>query len=178
MLAAVLIGLSGCAGGGGTPASAPATTAGSFSQHVDGTVMPRRAQPRQGTGSGTANAAAATITISNFAYEIPGSVAPGAEVKVINMDTAEHTVTADQDATLFDVEVKENGGTATFKAPSEPGTYAVPLQVPPQHARITDGQVSNAAGWDAFLTVSIEKGAVAWLSGPPHRRLTHPSLMT
>jgi plastocyanin len=77
-----------------------------------------------GPGSGAANAAAATITISNFAYEIPGAVAPGAEVKVINMDTAEHTVTADQNATLFDVEVKENGGTATFKAPSEPGTYA------------------------------------------------------
>ena len=113
VLATVLIGLSGCAGGGGTPA--PATTAG--------TSAPA-ASTAPGTGGGAATAAAATITISNFAYEIPGSVAPGAEVKVINMDTAEHTVTADQDATLFDVEVKENGGTATFKAPPEPGTYA------------------------------------------------------
>ncbi|MGO4805246.1 cupredoxin domain-containing protein [Arthrobacter sp. 2MCAF15] len=112
VLATVLIGLSGCAGGGGTPA--PATTAA--------TSAPA-ASTAPGTGSGAATAAAAAITIKSFAYEIPGSVAPGAEVKVVNLDTAEHTVTADQDATLFDVEVKENGGTATFKAPSQPGTY-------------------------------------------------------
>ena len=122
VLATVLIGLSGCAGGGGTQASAPATTAGTSPSMSMEPSAP--AGSTSGQGSGAANAAAATITISNFAYEIPGAVAPGAEVKVINMDTAEHTVTADQNATLFDVEVKENGGTATFKAPSEPGTYA------------------------------------------------------
>ncbi|MCI9869382.1 cupredoxin domain-containing protein [Arthrobacter humicola] len=122
VLATVLIGLSGCAGGGGTQASAPATTAGTSPSMSMEPSAP--AGSTSGPGSGAANAAAATITISNFAYEIPGAVAPGAEVKVINMDTAEHTVTADQNATLFDVEVKENGGTATFKAPSEPGTYA------------------------------------------------------
>ena len=124
VLATVLIGLSGCAGGGGTQASAPATTAGT-SPSMSMEPSAPAGSTASGPGSGAANAAAAaTITISNFAYEIPGAVAPGAEVKVINMDTAEHTVTADQNATLFDVEVKENGGTATFKAPSEPGTYA------------------------------------------------------
>ena len=122
VLATVLIGLSGCAGGGGTQTTAPATTAGTSPSMSMEPSAP--AGSTSGQGSGAANAAAATITISNFAYEIPGAVAPGAEVKVINMDTAEHTVTADQNATLFDVEVKENGGTATFKAPSEPGTYA------------------------------------------------------
>ena len=122
VLATVLIGLSGCAGGGGTQTSAPATSAGASPSMSMEPSAP--AGSTSGQGSGAANAAAATITISNFAYEIPGAVAPGAEVKVINMDTAEHTVTADQNATLFDVEVKENGGTATFKAPSEPGTYA------------------------------------------------------
>lgn len=124
VLATILIGLSGCAGGGGTTApatTAPATTAGTSPSMSMEPSAP--AGSASGPGSGAANAAAATITISNFAYQIPGSVAPGAEVKVINMDTAEHTVTADQDATLFDVEVKENGGTATFKAPSKPGTY-------------------------------------------------------
>lgn len=123
VLATVLIGLSGCAGGGGTQASAPATTART-SPSMSMEPSAPAGSTASGPGSGAANAAAATITISNFAYEIPGAVAPGAEVKVINMDTAEHTVTADQNATLFDVEVKENGGTATFKAPSEPGTYA------------------------------------------------------
>jgi len=122
VLATVLVGLSGCAGGGGTQTSAPATSAGASPSMSMEPSAP--AGSTSGQGSGAANAAAATITISNFAYEIPGAVAPGAEVKVINMDTAEHTVTADQNATLFDVEVKENGGTATFKAPSEPGTYA------------------------------------------------------
>ena len=119
VLAAVLIGLSGCAGGGGTPTSGTATTAGAS----PGMSSMEPSAPAGSTAPGQASAAAATITISNFAYQIPGSVAPGAEVKVTNMDTAEHTVTADHDATLFDVEVKENGGTATFKAPSEPGTY-------------------------------------------------------
>jgi len=123
VLATVLIGLSGCAGGGGTQTSAPATSAGA-SPSMSMEPSAPAGSTASGPGSGAANAAAATITISNFAYEIPGAVAPGAEVKVINMDTAEHTVTADQNATLFDVEVKENGGTATFKAPSEPGTYA------------------------------------------------------
>ena len=122
VLATVLIGLGGCAGGGGTQTPAPATTAGT-SPSMSMEPSAPAGSAASGSGSGAANAAAATITISNFAYEIPGAVAPGAEVKVINMDTAEHTVTADQDATLFDVEVKENGGTATFKAPSEPGTY-------------------------------------------------------
>ena len=121
VITTVLIGLSGCAGGGGTQTSAPATSAGASPSMSMEPSAP--AGSTSGQGSGAANAAAATITISNFAYEIPGAVAPGAEVKVINMDTAEHTVTADQNATLFDVEVKENGGTATFKAPSTPGTY-------------------------------------------------------
>ncbi|SDK95220.1 cupredoxin domain-containing protein [Arthrobacter sp. ok362] len=123
VLATVLVGLSGCAGGGGTPASAPATTAGT-SPSMSMEPSAPAGSTSSGPGSGAANAAAATITISNYAYQIPGSVAPGAEVKVTNMDTVEHTVTADKDAALFDVEVKENGGTATFKAPSAPGTYA------------------------------------------------------
>src|SRR6478752_3401855 len=135
VLATVLIGLSGGAGGGGTQTSAPATSAGASPSMSMEPSAP--AGSTSGQGSGAANAAA-TITISNFAYEIPGAVAPGAEVKVINMDTAEHTVTADQNATLFDVEVKENGGTATFKAPSEPGTYALHCNYHPNmHGSLT-----------------------------------------
>jgi plastocyanin len=82
-------------------------------------------------------AAAAAITISNFEYKVPVSVAPGAEVTVTNMDTAEHTVTAD-DGSSFDVEVKENGGKATFKAPSQPGTYAFHCKYHPNmHGTLT-----------------------------------------
>ena len=81
VLATVLIGLSGCAGGGGTQASAPATTAGT-SPSMSMEPSAPAGSTASGPGSGAANAAAAAITISNFAYEIPGAVAPGAEVKV------------------------------------------------------------------------------------------------
>jgi plastocyanin len=122
LLATLLLGAGGCAGGGGAPASAPATTAGSSaSTPVEPSLRPTSTGP--GMGSDAATSAAAAITITNFAYEVPASVVPGAEVTVTNMDDTEHTVTADQDSG-FDVEVKENGGTATFIAPAQPGSYA------------------------------------------------------
>ena len=90
----VLLGIAGCGGGGGSPAS---------------TSSP-------GATSGTA---AVTITIKDFAYGDPLTVAPGATVAVTNMDTAAHTVTADN-GSVFDAQVKGSGGTATFTAPSQP----------------------------------------------------------
>ena len=94
--------LAGCAPGGGRPA---ATT-------VPGTT-PASAAPTA--------AAAATITIKSFEYGAPVTVPPGAVVAVTNMDNAPHTVTADQ-SPAFDVDVR-GAGTATFTAPSAPGTY-------------------------------------------------------
>ena len=78
-----------------------------------------------GSGSGaspTAGTAAGTITIKDFAYGDPLTVAPGATVAITNMDTAAHTVTADE-GSAFDAEVKGGGGTATFTAPTKPGSY-------------------------------------------------------
>jgi len=82
----------------------------------------------QTTSAGTSSAAqdssgAPTITISGFAYQVPGSVKPGATVTVVNKDSAPHTVTA-RDKGGFDVEVGA-GKTATFTAPNEPGEYAI-----------------------------------------------------
>ncbi len=54
-------------------------------------------------------------------FSSPGPVSPGATVTVTNSDGVEHTVTADSGA-AFNVEVGEKG-TATFTAPSKPGTY-------------------------------------------------------
>lgn len=62
-----------------------------------------------------------TIVISDFAYQVPDTVSPGAEITVANEDDVGHTVTADDDG-LFDVAV-DPGGTATFTVPDEPGQY-------------------------------------------------------
>ena len=97
----VLFGAGGCASGSGTPASTSAPPSG---------VSP------------TAGTAAATITIKDFAYGDPLTVAPGAVVTVTNLDTAPHTVTADE-GSAFDADVK-GGATTTFTAPTQPGSYA------------------------------------------------------
>lgn len=98
LMAALLVG--GCGSGGGSPtaSSAPATT------------------------TGPAAAGAPAITIKDFEYGEPLTVAPGAVVTVTNMDSAGHTVTADE-GEAFDVDVEGSGGTATFTAPSAPGSY-------------------------------------------------------
>lgn len=118
LVALVLAGTAGCASGGGstapTPTAAQTATAGSPAESSPALSSP-------GTGSPVAPAAA--ISIKDFAYGDPITVSPGAVVTVTNLDAAEHTVTADQGAG-FDVEVEGSGGTATFTAPSQPGTYA------------------------------------------------------
>ncbi|MET3923503.1 cupredoxin domain-containing protein [Arthrobacter sp. UYEF20] len=109
LLALILAGTGGCAGGGGSPAP-PSSSA---SPGATATVS-------QGTGS-PANAAA-SITIKDFEYGTPITVSPGATVAVTNMDSAAHTVTADA-GSAFDVDVKGSGGTGTFTAPMQPGSY-------------------------------------------------------
>ena len=49
------------------------------------------------------------------------TVPPGAQVTVVNNDSAEHTVTADSSG-AFNVEVDDKHQ-ATFTAPTQPGTY-------------------------------------------------------
>lgn len=65
------------------------------------------------------------IVIKNFAFT-PSTltVAPGATVTVHNEDSATHTVTATGSSRVFDTKDIPSGGTATFTAPSSPGSYA------------------------------------------------------
>jgi len=70
-----------------------------------------------GSGSGSS---AVVITIKDFAYVTPASVAPGAKITVKNEDSAAHTVTADS-GNAFDDQAPT--GNSTFTAPSEPGSY-------------------------------------------------------
>ncbi|MGO4121747.1 cupredoxin domain-containing protein [Arthrobacter sp. YAF16] len=115
LLAAVLLGAAGCAPGGGNTAPASASAKEGMQMGSGASGGP--------PGSSSAAASTAAITVRDFAYGTPLVVAAGAQVTVTNMDSAEHTVTAD-DGPAFDVDVKGSGGTATFTAPSKPGTYA------------------------------------------------------
>ena len=74
----------------------------------------------------------ASIAIKNFAFEVPASVRPGAMIAVTNTDSAPHTVTA-KDKGGFDVDVPA-GATVIFKAPDEPGEYAITCTFHPQMA--------------------------------------------
>jgi plastocyanin len=65
--------------------------------------------------------AATTIYISEFAYRVPDSVAPGAKLTIVNADADAHTVTSDTPGN-FDVTVSGKSQ-ATFTAPTKPGSY-------------------------------------------------------
>jgi plastocyanin len=105
---ATLLFVTGCSSG-----TAP-TTASSAS--------PSAAASSTAAASTTATAAGLKISIADFKFGAPLTVTPGATVTVVNSDSAEHTVTADS-GDAFNVEVGDNG-TATFTAPTQPGTYA------------------------------------------------------
>lgn len=117
--AVALVGLSGCGSSGGNSNTASTPKA-----------SPTSAAPSSGESGGAASSPAssapamtmAMVTIKNFAFQSPPSVKPGAKIMVTNEDTSTHSVTSNQ-AGLFDVNVNAGGGTATFTAPSKPGSY-------------------------------------------------------
>jgi len=109
LLVTVLLGTGGCAGDG-----SPAQTTAAV---PDGTTSPPVI-----TTPAITTPAANSIAIQNFEYGAPVTVSPGAVVTVTNLDSARHTVTADDGGT-FAVDVAGSGGTATFTAPSTPGSY-------------------------------------------------------
>jgi plastocyanin len=106
-LVAVAMAVAACGG-----SSSPKTTAGAVTPTVSTPASPAR------------------ITIQGFAFGAPLTVRPGAEITVVNRDGAGHTVTAD-DGKSFNVTVAGGGGSATFTAPSAPGTYKFHCTVHP-----------------------------------------------
>ena len=81
-----------------------------------------------GTETATASPTAAptpngpTITIEGMGFSEGLTVAPGAQITIVNNDEVEHSVTA-RDEELFDVHV-DGKQRATLTAPAEPGEYA------------------------------------------------------
>lgn len=71
----------------------------------------------------------ATITISDFAFGDPITVAPGTEVTVTNADGAPHSVTSSDAG--FTSGILDPGASGSITAPSEPGTYAFVCAVHP-----------------------------------------------
>lgn len=124
VLSAVLLGVPGCSQGGGA-AAPPGGTAPAASTPASAGMPMGSASAGAGSGPGasTGSAAGASLTIKDFAYGPTLQVAAGSTVTVTNMDSAAHTVTADEGG-AFDVTIKGSGGTATFTAPGAPGTYA------------------------------------------------------
>lgn len=74
--------------------------------------------------SGAAEDVAGTITIANFEYGDPLTVAPGALIRVVNEDSAEHSADA-KDGTSFDTDLLGQGEELTFNAPDTEGTYEI-----------------------------------------------------
>lgn len=78
--------------------------------------------PAPATSAGAATAQGATITIKDFDYAVPASVAAGAQVQVVNNDGEAHTVTIPGGPSIV---VPPRGSTVTFSAPAKAGTYEI-----------------------------------------------------
>ena len=79
---------------------------------------------------GTGSSATAAITIKDFTYGAPLTVAPGTTVTVTNQDVAGHDVVSDDEG-KFRTPVLEQGESGTFTAPTAPGTYKFSCSVHP-----------------------------------------------
>jgi plastocyanin len=86
-------------------------------------------KPRSSESAAKPSKDAPVLTISGFAFGEPLTVPPGAKVTVRNADRAPHTVTAAGGA--FDTRTIAPGATASFVAPSKPGTYRFACAIHP-----------------------------------------------
>jgi len=115
VLAGVLltVGGAGCSSSAGDGAeSAPPSASSSRSAET----------PAAEESPDAADAEPVVITIKDFAFTGPASVAPGATVMVVNEDRSSHTLTSEKDD--FDEVLVQGGADGTFTAPTEPGEYA------------------------------------------------------
>ncbi len=112
--------------------SAPTTSSAPTSSAASSSAPTTSGAPTSSAGSpsatsntsaaGTPSAsAAAVITIKDFKFSVPASVAPGSMVMVTNADIQSHTITSKDGG--FDVKVDGGGGTAVLTTPKSAGTY-------------------------------------------------------
>lgn len=128
-LALVFVGVAGCGSadqpaGEAPPAettSAAEATAEATPEETPAAEEPASSEEASEEPTEEAPAEEIVITIRGFEYEMPETVPAGAEITVVNEDTAPHTVTSTETED-FDA-IAKGGETVTFTAPSEPGEY-------------------------------------------------------
>jgi plastocyanin len=126
--AAVAIAIAACSSGSDSTDSAAPSVASTTSAAAPTTSAPAGGEASSSaddSGSSDDNGPAAdsgTISIQNFAYGTPLTVKPGATIKVTNMDAAAHDVASD-DQGKFRTPLLNQNESATFTAPTQPGTY-------------------------------------------------------
>jgi plastocyanin len=86
-------------------------------------------QPLAPVADDAATAGVEEITIRDFAFGDPITVAAGAAVAVMNADGVGHTLTARN--AEFDTGFLVSAADGTFVAPTEPGTYAFFCEIHP-----------------------------------------------
>jgi plastocyanin len=109
--------LAACSSSSDTASSGAESPAPSSS--APSSAAPSSSAPSSAAPSADA-AKTATITIKDFKYDGPTSVAPGTKITITNEDSEAHTVTA-ASGDAFDVKI-DPGKSATLTAPAS-GTY-------------------------------------------------------
>ena len=81
------------------------------------------------TAPADAGAAPVAVSIADFAFAAPATVAPGAVLTVTNLDGAPHTLTADDGS--FDTGTLGQGDAVGVTAPTAAGTYSFFCEIHP-----------------------------------------------
>jgi plastocyanin len=128
--AALTAAIAACSSGDDSSGSAAPSVATTTSAAAPTTSAPAGGEATSsdddGGGSGGSDdgqaAGSGTITIKNFAFGAPLTVRPGATIKVTNQDAAAHDVSSDDEG-RFRTPLLNKDESATFTAPTQPGTY-------------------------------------------------------
>ena len=115
---ALALGLAAC--GSSSPDAGSSSTSSSMSSMDMPSSSSTSSSTAPSSSSSAEQSADAVISIADFAYTVPASVAPGATITIKNTDSQAHTVTSKEGG--FDVKIDPNG-TATMKSPDKPGSY-------------------------------------------------------
>jgi plastocyanin len=119
LVTVAVIGLSGCGSSSDVKSADPGPTTPTHSMTMTSS-SPSTDSPSTTSDDGMGDMA--MVDIKDFMYTGEMSVKAGQLVMVTNDDSEAHTLTSDQTG-LFAVTVQP-GGTATFDAPTKPGSYA------------------------------------------------------